>query len=222
MRQTESVPEYCTCGAKLIPEARFCHKCGRPLFEWTPPEEPSREDTVPPAPISAPTGAPVADIGFHDRTAVRTGLVMALVSSVLISLPMPMYVNLVWMVGWLTASGFLAVYFYQRRTGRQLTVRQGARLGWMVGVFCFAVATILFTVTVLAISSRGSLAEFYRDRLTAQGAPSNLDVERMLDMLERPAGLASLIFVSLLMLFVLLTLLPALGGAMGAKVLERD
>jgi hypothetical protein len=187
-----------------------------------PPEEPPQESVTATAPVSPPPAAPPPDIGFHDRAAVRTGLVMALVASVLISLPMPMYVNLVWMVGWLTASGFLAVYFYQRRTGRQLSVRQGARLGWMVGVFCFAVATILFTVTVLAISSRGSLAEFYRDRLSAQGAPSNLEVERMLDMLERPAGLASLIIVSLLMLFLLLTLLPALGGALGAKVLERD
>jgi hypothetical protein len=216
MRQTESVQEYCTCGAKLVPDARFCHKCGRPLFDWRPPEEPAGEIT--PAPLAAPP----PEINFHNRAAVRTGLLMAVVTSVLISLPMPMYVNLVWMLGWLTASGFLAVYFYQRRTGQQLSVRQGARMGWMAGVFCFAIATIFFTVTILAISSRGSLAEFYRDRLTAQGAPANLDVEQMLEMLERPAGLASLIFVSLLMMFLLLTLLPTLGGAIGAKVLERD
>lgn len=218
MRQTESVQEHCTCGAKLVPDARFCHKCGRPLFDWTPPEEPAEEIV----PALAPPAAPAPEINFHNRAAVRTGLLMAVVTSVLISLPMPMYVNLVWMLGWLTASGFLAVYFYQRRTGQQLSVRQGARMGWMAGLFCFAIATIFFTVTILAISSRGSLAEFYRDRLTAQGAPANLDVEQMLEMLERPAGLASLIFVSLLMMFLLLTLLPTLGGAMGAKVLERD
>mgnify|MGYP000212257856 CR=1 FL=1 len=174
------------------------------------------------APAAAPPSAASPEINFHNRAAVRTALLVAVVASVLISLPMPAYVNLVWMLGWLTAAGFLTVYFYQRRTGRQLSVRQGARMGWMAGVFCFAIATILFTVTVLAISSRGSLAEFYRDRIAAQGAPSNLDIERMLEMLEQPAGLASLIFISLLMMFLLLTLLPALGGALGAKVLERD
>lgn len=218
MRQTEGVQEYCTCGARLVPEARFCHKCGRPLFDWTPPEEPVEAE----APALAPTPAPPPEIGFHNRTAVRTGLLVAVATSIIISLPMPMYLNLIWMLGWLTASGFLAVYFYERRTGQQLTVRQGARMGWMAGLFSFAIATILFTVTVLAISRRSSLAEFYRDRLTAQGAPANLDVEQMIEILERPAGLASLIFVSLLMMFLLLTLLPTLGGAMGAKVLERD
>lgn len=218
MRQTECVQEYCTCGARLVPEARFCHKCGRPLFDWTPPEEPAEAS----APAPAPALAPPPEIGFHNRTAVRTGLLVAVATSVIISLPMPMYLNLIWMLGWLTASGFLAVYFYERRTGQQLTVRQGARMGWMAGLFSFAIATILFTVTVLAISRRSSLAEFYRDRLTAQGAPANLDVEQMIEILERPAGLASLIFVSLLMMFLLLTLLPTLGGAMGAKVLERD
>ncbi len=210
--------EYCTCGAKLVPEARFCHKCGRPLFEWTPPEDPVEAS----APRLAPLAAPPPEINFHNRTAVRTGFLVALATSVIISLPMPMYLNLIWMLGWLTASGFLAVYLYQRRTGQQLTARQGARMGWMAGLFSFAITTILFTATVLAISRRSSLAEFYRDRLTAQGAPANLDVEQILEMLERPAGLASLILVSLVMMFLLLTLLPTLGGAMGAKVLERD
>ena len=34
--QTQSdqvTPEYCTCGAKLAEKARFCHLCGRPVFE---------------------------------------------------------------------------------------------------------------------------------------------------------------------------------------------
>ena len=159
-------------------------------------------------------------ISFRNRTAVRVGLLVAVVASVVMSLPIPMYVNVVWMLAWLVAAGFLAVYFYQRRTGQELSVRKGARMGWITGVFCFAIATVFFTITIIAISSRGGLAQFYRDQFSAQGA--NVDVEQLLEMLEKPAGVATLIFFTLLLLFFLFTLLPTLGGAMGAKVLERE
>jgi len=216
VRETELVPDYCTCGAQLVPEARFCHKCGKPQFDWHPPEAPSEKppQQVEPAPTEA-------DISFRNRTAVRIGLAMAALASVLISLPMPMYVNVIWMLMWLVAAGFLAVYFYERRTGQGLSVRKGARMGWITGVFCFAIATIFFTITMVAISRRGGLAQFYLEQLGAQGGRS-ADVEQLLEMLEQPAGAATLVFLTLLLLFFLFTLLPTLGGAMGAKLLARE
>jgi hypothetical protein len=44
----------------------------------------------------------------------------------------------------------------------------------------------------------------------------------MTKLLDDPAGLVGLIVVTLLMLFILLTALPMLGGALGAKVLEKE
>ena len=38
--QTEIVPEFCTCGAQLPPDARFCHKCGKPQYDYPGVEEP--------------------------------------------------------------------------------------------------------------------------------------------------------------------------------------
>ena len=32
--QTEIVLEFCTCGAQLPPDARFCHKCGKPQYDY--------------------------------------------------------------------------------------------------------------------------------------------------------------------------------------------
>lgn len=215
MRETGRVPDFCTCGAELVPGARFCHKCGKPQFEWHPPDEPREE---PPRELE-PAPAEV-DISFKNRTAVRIGLAMAVLASVLISLPIPMYVNVVWMLMWLVAAGFLAVYVYERRTGQGLSVRKGARMGWITGVFCFSIATIFFTITMVAIARRGGLAEFYRQQLGAQTS-ARAEVEQLLEILEQPAGAATLIFFTLLVLFCLFTLLPTLGGAMGAKLLER-
>jgi hypothetical protein len=33
------------------------------------------------------------------------------------------------------AAGFLAVYLYSRRTGQTLSIRSGARMGWITGIF---------------------------------------------------------------------------------------
>jgi hypothetical protein len=43
-------------------------------------------------------------------------------------------------------------------------------------------------------------------------------VNRMIELLRSPAGIASL----LAMLFLAFTLLPAAGGALGAKLLDRS
>jgi len=217
------VPDYCTCGAELPPDARFCHKCGKPQFETPPSEE---EEEGPPAPIATPAGAPPAvpgpgEINFRNRTAVKVGLLAAAISSLLISLPMPMYVNLVWMLVCLVGSGFLAAYLYRRKTGEELSARRGARIGWITGVFGFAIATVFFTITVIAISLRGGLAAYYREQLSSQ-AGASVDLEEITRILETPSGLAGIIFFSLVMLFVFFTLLPTLGGTMGAKVLEKE
>mgnify|MGYP005841441499 CR=1 FL=1 len=217
LRDTERVAQHCTCGAALPEDARFCHKCGKPQFEPPAPEPESLDDRTEPA--RAPP-APL-EISFHNRLAVRVGLLAAALSSLLTSLPMPMFLNILWLLVCLTGAGFFAVYLYTRRTGEELSARMGARMGWITGIFCFAIATVFFTITVIAISSKGGLASFYREQLSAQAA-SGLNVEEFVALLESPTGLASIVAFSILLLFVFFTLLPTLGGMMGAKVLEKE
>ena len=202
------MPEYCTCGAQLPPDARFCHKCGKPQFDYPEPE---------PEPALEPVAAVIVkrrddtEISFHNRTAVRVSFLAALVAFLVTAFPLPPAITVIRLLVCFVAAGFLAVYVYKRRTGQAVTVRAGARLGWMTGIFSFAIATVLVAGTMLSLST-------FRQQL--MGKDPNVDqVIRMMD--DRGAMVGMLLFV-LLILFVLYTLLPMLGGALCAKVLEKD
>ena len=214
------VPERCTCGAQLPEDALFCHKCGKPQYDYPGIEDEHVEPAPPPvatAPVASAVPPPL-EISFHNRLAVRIGFLAALMAVLpfMLLLPVPFLPSL---VAFLT--GFLAVFIYSRLTGQALSIRSGARMGWITGVFSFTFATAFFTITMVAISSQGKIADFFRehqDQLHFRGD----QLSAMTKLLDDPAGLVGLIVVTLLMLFILLTALPMLGGALGAKVLEKE
>jgi hypothetical protein len=229
LRETGLVPEYCTCGAKLPPDALFCHKCGKPQREVvgeetpeTPAPEALAEQAVAEPVAVAPDAAPAVppEIGFHNRPAVRSSFLAAALSSLLISRPTPIVLTAPWMLVWLLFAGFLAVRFYGRRTGMPLTVRGGFRMGWITGIFCFVIAMVFFTITIISISSQEGLAAFYRKQFTGR-VPAGVDMNQMLAMLESPAGLGVILIFALLMLFLIYTVLPTVGGGLAARMLAR-
>src|ERR1035441_10890718 len=109
------MPDFCTCGSQLPPDALFCHKCGKPqrdilMSEAPAAEIPASATQPPPRPMDA-TGPRLT---FHDQVAVRIAVYVGVAATVL-SLILPL-------VNWL-AAGVFAVYIYRRRTGRLLDVR---------------------------------------------------------------------------------------------------
>ncbi|MBI3682128.1 MAG: zinc ribbon domain-containing protein [Acidobacteria bacterium] len=210
---------HCTCGAELPPDARFCHKCGKPQLEMTAAEADSVEDAVVAQAVGAREESKPLEISFRNPAAVRVGLITALVGSILGSLPIPP--QGLWLLISLLLAGFLSVFLYMRRTGQALTVASGARMGWITGLFSFVIATVFFTFSVLLITSEGGFAKFYRDQLQDRMG-RDADLERFFQMLQTPGGLSTVLLLTLAILFVLFTVFPALGGALGAKVLERD
>ena len=212
------MPDLCSCGAQLPPDARFCHKCGKPQYDYPDVHE---DLTAPPPPpvVVAPLPEPLAEISFHNRIAVRVGFLTALAAVLLFMAPLPFpFVRLLLAFG---AAGFLAVYVYNRRTGQVLSIRSGARMGWITGIFSFTIITVLFTVVMATISSQGGLAAFFRehkDQLAASGA----QVDTFLQAIDDPSALAGGVVFLLMLLFFILTLLPTLGGALGAKVLAKE
>ena len=201
--------EFCTCGAELPPEARFCHKCGKP----------QREELVP-APEAEPRArerepAPPPGIDFRNRLAVRVGLVSGLLANLVILLP---YLFLAFPV-WMLAAGFVGVRLYVRRSGQPLSVRAGARLGWIAGVLAFVIFTVFFTLNFLVAYSSGLFTD--RGRLSQipfmQG-----NVDEVIAMMQNPTELALHLVLSIGVLFVLFAGLSTAGGALGAKGLRRS
>jgi hypothetical protein len=213
------VPDFCTCGARLPEDARFCHKCGKPQFDEPVEEAPAPAPQAAASPLPVPP--PLTEISFRNSAAVRVALLAAGIASLLILMPMPAYVAALWMFLWLFSAGFLSVFLYRRRTGAPVGLRGGARMGWITGVFCFVIATVFFTISVFTISRQGGLVEFYRQQISARGAPDE-NVRQFFAVLEKPSGLATVLLLSVFFLFILFTLLPTLGGMLGSKVLEKD
>ncbi len=215
--------EYCTCSAKLPPDARFCHKCGKPQYDeplfQTAVEEPESVATataaVVPAPVAGKNG-----ISFHNSVAVRVGFMAAGIMTLLLAFPVPGVMAAIWQLVLLPAGGFFSVYLYGRRTGEAISVRSGARMGWITGVFCFAIMTVFFTVSVIQIATQDGLPAFFREMVSQRGTPDLMN--QFNEILSNPAGVATLLFGMLLVFFVMLTVLPVVGGALGAKVLEKE
>jgi hypothetical protein len=220
--QTEVVPEFCTCGAQLPPDARFCHKCGKPQYDYPGLEEPEPVATqveppgLAPAFVAAPCAQLPAEIGFHNGLAVRIGFIAAAAAVMASMIPIPL--------AWLrlpiafVAAGFLAVYLYSRRTGQILSLRSGARMGWITGIFSFTLVSVIFTIAMVAVSSQGGLEK----ELESQLSPGDPRWEMVRQALNNPAMIIAGLVLYLMMFFVILTALPMIGGALGAKVLTKE
>ncbi|MBM3810864.1 MAG: zinc ribbon domain-containing protein [Acidimicrobiia bacterium] len=213
---------FCTCGAQLPDDALFCHKCGKPQREVVPveAEEPAPDFLAPPV-AAAPAAALPLAINFQNRIAVRTALLSALIGTLLIQVPLPVFIGVFWFLLSMLVAGFFAVYLYQRRTGEFLTARNGARMGWLTGVFCFLILLVLMVPLVLAMQQSGGLKESFRERMESMGG-SGMNVEEALKILESPTTFGMIIMLVLLFQFLMLTGLTMIGGALGAKVLEKE
>lgn len=220
------MPEFCTCGAELPPDARFCHRCGKPQRDEIVPETVSRPPdptpellttTVarPAAAGGAPSGMPPR-VNFHNATAVRIGLLMAGVASLLGALP-AMALGLPGLAIWWLTAGFMSVYVYRRRTGQFLTVDSGLRMGWITGLLGSTITSVVFTASVVPLIRGGGITKLYEEQFHKMYG-NDPNVQQALKILENPSGLALVVVCALLFFFLIITFLCTAGGALGAKL----
>jgi len=209
------MPQSCTCGAELPPDARFCHKCGKPQRDedilFQPSEEPPPlAPAVAESPLLSVAAIDFLNPSFHNPLAVRIGLLAASIGMLL-----NMIVQLgsaVWMVG----AGFFAAFLFSRRTRQQLSVRAGARMGWITGILCF----VIFTVLLAIAASAGGIEEI---RQQLRDMPSeDPNFAAALKVLKTPGGIAAFYITTLTVVFAAVTALCTAGGALGAKILQKD
>ncbi len=206
------MPDVCTCGAKLPPDARFCHKCGKPQRDEPVFVEEVEEPTPPPL-TAIPAAPPPARIGFHNLLAVRVALMagaLGLCLFVLLGqLPGLQVIAILSPI----ASGVFAVHLYKRKTGQRLSMASGAHLGWISGIFGFLITTLLFTAFAVMLTNPE-----IADAVRQQAGATRPEVMQALKEIQTAAGITKALLES----FVFLTLLPTFGGSLGARLLDRD
>lgn len=209
---------YCSCGAKLPDDARFCHRCGKPQGDFTGYEEPEEPQPVAPPPLPIAVVPSPHEISFSNGPAVRIGFAAACVAWFLMSVLgqiSPLFFLLSPAI-----AGFGAVRFYSSRMHENLSTLSGARMGWITGVFWFVISIVFFTLTMVSLQTTGAW-DTLRDMLQKQGHTA-ADLDQFMSLLRSPDGMAELVVMFLLIFLLLATVLPALGGALGASIGRRQ
>ena len=207
----------CSCGAQLPDNARFCLNCGKPQREHDLLREAIPIPEAPPLAIPSEVAAP-PPVSFGNPIALRVSLLCASLSAMLNSLPVVGLGCCLWMIG----AGFLAVYLYGRRTGLLLAVRQGARLGGMTGLLSFVITMVLIALSLAAEGEAGSGIRQKIQESMKQFSGQDEATRQVIAFLASPTGLAITLVTYLCLGFCVMISLAMAGGALGAKVLERE
>jgi hypothetical protein len=151
-------------------------------------------------------------IGLRNGLAIRIALSSCALSSLLAivsgQLGMPPMLSMLWFVG----AGFFAVFLYRMRTGRNMSALNGAALGWISGLFLFVLVLAIFAAQMSGPTGWNEL----RESLKAQQR-SDAEINQMMEVLRSPAGITA----GIVAVFLLVTSLPAFGGAICAKLFPR-
>ncbi len=202
----------------LPADARFCHRCGQPQFA----EDIARIEAVDAAagPVQGPLAPPLrstspdkdlAAISFNNTRAVFTTLIVAAVSMVVLLLialhAAPLFPF------FLCGVGYVAVRFYRGKSAEPLSTSAGARLGWMTGLWLFIVVVVLLTLTAISISNPEVWKQLQESYAKAP------QVAKLLTLTQH--DLLMQILFTVPFWFLLLTILPGLGGMLAAKFPAR-
>jgi hypothetical protein len=198
------VEQRCTCGALLPPDARFCHKCGKPQYE----EDIERFAALEAEAAPTPTAAPLivdqsATSGVGNLRAVGISMAaaaLAFVGMLLVGMIFPPAVPVI-----LCAAGFAAARFYGVKNS--ITALNGALLGTMTGLWLFLVFAVCVGTASATLSSPEGQAMM--KNISPKVAPE------MIRILQDPQQMLT---GFLLPVFFFLVFSSAFGGLLGARL----
>jgi hypothetical protein len=204
------VQQRCTCGAVLPEDARFCHKCGKPQYE----EDLARltaQESAPPPPVRSEQ--PVLQspgISFKNSRAVLVSLMVAaatFVGILIAGIVMPLLAPFL-----LCGAGIAAARLYSNRSSEPLSTAAGARLGWMTGLWLFGVALLVIVIVAIYIAT---------PRGWDQAQTAWAKIPQLANLPRTQHDFLMQLLLEVPFFFFVFTLLPGLGGMVGAKFATR-
>lgn len=201
-----------------MPDALFCHRCGRPLRALIAEEEPAEQEGAPPPAqpepdrvvISNATIPTEANIDFRNRSVVKSCLLAACFSLVFGVLLSPIGSGVLFPFV-LFGGGWISSYLYCRGSQRPVNVRSGAALGWIAGLFTFLILLVFITALFIMLTGNAEFVQLLRDNSGKYGARAE-DMNQLLELPRHPDRLA----LGLGLNFVQLTVFSSLGGLLHA------
>jgi hypothetical protein len=146
-------------------------------------------------------------VSFGNPVALRTALFIAcLITGLEIFPPFLVIAPLI--------GGFAAVLLFQKRTGRVLTTRAAAKLGWITAILNAALGTVAVTVTALMEGS--AFLDPLRESIRQQAVSAAQ--QQAVQMMNDPFFMGVVVLMAWLLYFVLISGLCIAGGALGARL----
>lgn len=125
-------------------------------------------------------------------------------------------------LGMIAAGAFTLVFYRRRHPLGILTAGIGARLGAVSGVFGFSIFAVLTAIEVLVFHSGGQLrAALLQAVQQSASRTSDPQAQQVLDYLKSPPGLALVMGLGFIIMFVISLILSSAGGAVTAVLLRR-
>lgn len=196
--------QRCTCGALLPPDARFCHKCGKPQYEEDIERLAALEAEVAPTPAAIPQVVEQpAGNGIGNLRAVGISMAaaaLAFMGMLIVGMVFPPAVPVI-----LCAAGFAAARFYGIK--HSISALNGALLGVMTGLWLFLVFAVCVGTASATLSSPEGQAMM--KNISPKVAPE------MIRILQDPQQMLT---GFLLPVFFFLVFSSAFGGLLGARL----
>ncbi|MBZ5598958.1 MAG: hypothetical protein LAN83_11605 [Acidobacteriia bacterium] len=205
------------CGAAVDDGVAFCKQCNAPQIRVAGADAAAHtgpEAAPSPSALLAGTPQPGAIQWSQALPATALG---GLIAAVAMATPLGVFG-----LGML-AAGALSVVFYRRRNpAANVTPAMGARLGAASGALGFGMFAILTSIEMMVFRSGGELRAALLDAVRQSAArSSDPQAQQMLEYLKTPQGLALVMVLGLIFIFVVFLIFSGLGGAIGAALLRR-
>jgi hypothetical protein len=195
------------CGAVVDLGKPFCPQCGAPQIRVAIPE--------PPLPTAAHHDVPPLPTQIIWRSALPKAAGIALFSVLFMSLAARISMGL----GFLSMAliGALTVWLYARSSPVPMSGTMGLKIGIVAGFFAF-IAHGGLALTVFVINPEVVMKDV-RTAMQQSPAAANPEARQMIErLLSSPEGPTAIMIMALLMLFLLLVGMSALGGSITGAV----